>query len=208
MNERHNFILMYNINMARKILIGIDEVGRGCLAGPLTVGAILKKGRVDLRGIKDSKKLSAKQREEWLRRLNAYGVRRKARNVAIASVGAPIIDRIGISAAARLAVGRCLKKLAIRRKPYAIMLDGSLYAPKTYLNQETIIKGDEKIPLIAAASIFAKVWRDKKMARLAKKFPDYALEIHKGYGTLAHRRAIKKHGLSEIHRRSFCRKFV
>lgn len=194
--------------MARKVLIGIDEVGRGCLAGPLTVGAILKDGRVNLRGIKDSKKLSAKQREEWLERLTAYGIRRKARNAAIASVGAPIIDKIGITAAARLAVGRCLKKLAIRHKPYAIVLDGSLYAPKTYLNQETIIKGDEKIPLIAAASIFAKVWRDKKMARLAKKFPDYALEIHKGYGTLAHRRAVKKHGLSEIHRKSFCKKFI
>ena len=192
----------------RKILIGVDEVGRGCLAGPLTVGAILKKGRVNLRGIKDSKKLSAKQREEWRERLKTYGVRRKAFSVAIASVGPQVIDRIGISAAARLAVGRCLKRLAIRRKPYAIMLDGSLYAPKTYLNQESIIKGDEKIPLIAAASIFAKVWRDKKMARLSKKFPDYAMEIHKGYGTLAHRQAIKKHGLSEIHRRSFCKKFI
>src|SRR3989344_8516001 len=102
--------------MKRNYIIGIDEVGRGCLAGPLTVGAILKKGRINLRGIKDSKKLSAKQREEWLRRLNAYGIRRKACNVAIASVGAPIIDKIGITAAARLAVGRCLKKLAINRR--------------------------------------------------------------------------------------------
>ena len=183
-------------------------MGRGCLAGPLTVGAILKKGRVNLRGIKDSKKLSAKQREEWLRQIKNQKLKTKNLEIAIASVGAPIIDKIGISASARLAVGRCLRKLKIENYKLKILLDGSLYAPKTYLNQETIIKGDEKIPLIAAASIAAKVWRDGKMLRLAKKFPRYALEIHKGYGTLIHRRAIKKHGLSEIHRRSFCKKLI
>lgn len=194
--------------MIKKLIIGIDEVGRGCLAGPLTVGAILKKGRVDLRGIKDSKKLSAKQREEWFLKIKEKQLKHKNFEVALASVGAPTIDKIGLSASARLAVGRCLKKFSLQHKFYAIMLDGSLYAPKTYLNQETIIRGDEKIPLIAAASIVAKVWRDGKMKRLSKQFPEYALEIHKGYGTLAHRIAIKKHGLSEIHRRSFCKKLI
>lgn len=200
--------------MAKKFIIGIDEVGRGCLAGPLTIGAILKKGRINLRGIKDSKKLSAKQREKWLSKIKSQKLKTKNLEFVTASVGASIIDKIGITAAARLAVGRCLKKLNSKHEfrnsnfEFRILLDGSLYAPRTYLNQETIIRGDETIPLIAAASIVAKVWRDHKMKRLSKQFPDYALEIHKGYGTLAHRRAIKKHGLSQIHRRSFCKKFI
>ena len=193
--------------MVKKLIIGVDEVGRGCLAGPITVGAILKRGRINLRGIKDSKKLSAKQREEWLLKINNQKFKKGNLAIALSSVGAPIIDRIGITAAARLAVGRCLRRFAVGRKPYAIVLDGSLYAPKTYLNQKTIIKGDEKIPLIAAASIVAKVWRDKKMAKLHAQFPKYRFDLHKGYGTKAHQAAIRKHGLCDIHRRSFCKKF-
>ena len=88
-----------------------------------------------------------------------------------------------------------------------LLLDGSLYAPPEY-PQKTIIKGDEKIPIIAAASVIAKVTRDRKMIRLAKKFPKYSFEIHKGYGTKLHRRLLRKHGLSAIHRRSFCTKFI
>lgn len=202
---------MYDINMTRKFIIGVDEVGRGCLAGPLTVGAILKRGKVNLRGIRDSKKLSAKQREEWARNLKTYSMKHKTFNIAIASVGPVIIDRIGISSAARRAVGSCLRKLKrsiLRVSSAKILLDGSLYAPRTYLNQKTIIKGDEKIPLIAAASIVAKVHRDRKMARLSKNFPEYRLDIHKGYGTRFHQRAIKRHGLSVLHRRSFCAKIT
>ena len=198
--------------MKRNYIIGIDEVGRGCLAGPLTVGAILKKGRVDLRGIKDSKKLSVKQRGEWLEKIKSWNLKHEALSVATASIGAQIIDKIGISAAARLAVGRCLKKLKLSSKfhvsRFKILLDGSLYAPRTYLNQKTIIKGDEKIPLIAAASIVAKVHRDRKMTRLHQLFPQYGFAIHKGYGTKFHSAAIKKHGLSKIHRRSFCSKVM
>lgn len=182
------------------------------MAGPLTVAAIAVTGnskheiRKMLRGIKNSKKLSAKQREEWVARFSAKGGSAsggKNLNIAISSVGAPIIDRIGISRAARLAVGRCLRKLSILNTKYKILLDGSLYAPRTYQNQTTIIKGDEKIPLIAAASIVAKVHRDKKMTRLHKRFPEYGLDVHKGYGTKFHQRAIKKHGPSLLHRRSF-----
>ena len=193
--------------MAR-YLIGVDEVGRGPLAGPVTVGAIAAKGRVDfLRGIKDSKKLSAKQRAEWLSKIKEKQLKYRNFELALASVGPATIDRIGISAAARLAVGRCLKKLKIKNKNHKILLDGSLYAPKTYLNQKTIIKGDEKIPLIAAASIFAKIWRDKKMVRLHEQFPKYRFDLHKGYGTELHRKLVKKHGLSNIHRKTFCTKF-
>ncbi|OHA00355.1 MAG: hypothetical protein A3C07_04285 [Candidatus Sungbacteria bacterium RIFCSPHIGHO2_02_FULL_47_11] len=189
--------------MAR-YLIGIDEVGRGSLAGPITVGAMATKGKLNfLRGIKDSKKLSAKQREKWFSKIKEKQLKHRNFEVALASVRASTIDKIGISAAARLAVGRCLKKLAIRRKPHAIILDGSLYAPRTYLNQTTIIKGDEKIPIIAAASIIAKVTRDRKMVRLAKKYPKYWFDLHKGYGTILHARLLRKFGRSPVHRRSF-----
>ncbi|KKT83297.1 MAG: Ribonuclease HII, partial [Candidatus Giovannonibacteria bacterium GW2011_GWC2_44_9] len=114
--------------------------------------------------IKDSKKLSAKQRGEWLSKIKEKQLKYKNLEIALASVGPSTIDKIGISAAARLAVGRCLAKLnkkgfRCRAASRKILLDGSLYAPRTYVNQQTIIKGDEKIPLIAAASIFAKIWR-------------------------------------------------
>ncbi len=179
------------------------------MAGPITVGAMAVKGRLDfLRGIKDSKKLSARQREEWLSKIKEKQLKHRNFEVVLASVGASTVDKVGISAAARLAVGRCLKKLKIKNKSYKIVLDGSLYAPKTYLNQRTIIRGDEKIPIIAAASIFAKIWRDKKMVRLHEQFPKYRFDLHKGYGTKLHRKLVKKHGLCDIHRRSFCGKLV
>ena len=189
--------------MARYI-IGVDEVGRGPLAGPVTVAAVCAKSFRKFRGIRDSKKFSEKQRGEWLKKINGT----QGLKISVSSVGPALIDRLGISAAARLAVGRCLKKLAIGRKPHAIVLDGSLYAPRTYLNQETIIRGDEKIPLIAAASIVAKTHRDKKMSRLSKEYPLYNFHVHKGYGTKLHRKLVKKHGLCDIHRRSFCGKLV
>src|SRR3989344_8724790 len=180
--------------MARYV-IGIDEVGRGPLAGPITVGAVATKGRIDfLRGIKDSKKLSAKQREEWLSKIKEKQLKYRNFEIALASVGVSTIDKIGISASARLAVGRCLKKLKIKNKNHKILLDGSLYAPRTYQNQKTIIKGDEQIPLIAAASIIAKVARDRMMVRLHNRYPRYGFATHKGYGTAIHRAALAQHG--------------
>lgn len=195
-------------------MIGVDEAGRGPLAGSITaaVAAIDSSFKIRvsrlLQGIKDSKKLSFRQREKWIRRLKT-----EPRLVTThASIGPRTIDRIGITRAAKLAVGRCLKKIekkCFKQAPsYKILLDGSLYAPRTYQNQATIIKGDEKIPLIAAASIVAKVARDQKMVRLSKKYPQYRFDIHKGYGTSLHRRLIKKHGLSRVHRRSFCTRIV
>ncbi|OGF64481.1 hypothetical protein A2661_02990 [Candidatus Giovannonibacteria bacterium RIFCSPHIGHO2_01_FULL_45_24] len=198
--------------MGRKYIIGVDEVGRGPLAGPVTVAAILKRGRINLRGIKDSKKLSAGQREKWLFKIKNQNLKTKNFEIAVASVGAQIIDRVGITAAARLAVGRCLQKLKLGYKlhvpSFKILLDGSLCAPRTYPNQETIIRGDEKLPLIAAASIVAKTHRDKKMIRLHEQFPKYRFDLHKGYGTKLHQKLVKKHGLCDIHRRSFCSRLV
>jgi len=188
--------------------IGIDEAGRGPLAGPISVGAfsvrskdILKK----FKGVKDSKQLSEKQREEWFRKIKSEKAKGKIL-YAVSFSSAGIIDSKGITHATKAALNRCLKRL--ENKDFAplkckILLDGSLYAPSRYTNQKTIIDGDAKEPIIALASICAKVLRDRKMKRLAKKYPRYGFEMHKGYGTKAHYRAIKKHGISPIHRRSF-----
>ena len=191
-----------------KFVIGIDEVGRGPLAGPLTVCAVVKPQRFIWKNFKDSKKLSPQKREEFFLKF-------KKLPYAVSSVSNVLIDKIGMSAAARLAVGRCLTKIKNQKlkikntdQKLKILLDGSLYAPKTYQNQETIIKGDEKIPIIAVASIIAKVKRDRHMKRMHKIFPEYGFAVHKGYGTKAHQEAIKTNGLCAIHRKSFCRKIL
>lgn len=198
-----------------KYIIGIDEAGRGPLAGPITVAAIKitfkispetnmpykndRKYMADLellKNIRDSKKLSAKQRREWLEIL------RKNFEFHVAMVGSQTIDKIGIRRATKLAVARVLRKFS--KKPDLVLLDGSLFAPRRY-NQKTIIKGDEKVALIAAASIIAKTSRDAKMLRLHKKFSQYCFDKHKGYGTKLHYKMLKKHGLSSVHRQSFCK---
>lgn len=187
--------------MAKRYVIGIDEVGRGPLAGPITVAAVVKPKRFVWKNFKDSKKLSPEKREEFFLKF-------KTLSYAVSSINNALIDKLGISTATRLAIGRCLKKLKIENCKLKILLDGSLYAPKTYQNQQTIIRGDEKIPLIAAASIIAKVKRDRYMVRIHKKFPQYGFAIHKGYGTKLHQEAIKIHGFCAIHRKSFCKKFI
>ncbi|MDO8555085.1 MAG: ribonuclease HII, partial [bacterium] len=120
-------------------------------------------------------------------------------------VSSRVIDKIGIQKATKLAVTRVLKKLS--KKPDLVLLDGALFAPKNY-NQQTIIRGDEKVPLISAASIVAKVSRDKKMRRLHKFYPQYQFEKHKGYGTKLHYKMIKKNGISPEHRKSYLKRLV
>jgi ribonuclease HII len=186
----------------RSNIIAVDEAGRGPLAGPIAVAAVAaiknSKGKMQneklLKNIKDSKKLSARQRDKWFKIIkNNFEYR-------VAMVGPEIIDRIGINPATRLAISRIIKRFKIG--PDLVLMDGGLRAPKQY-NQKTIIKGDEKVPLIAAASIMAKVKRDRKMQRLHKNYPEYRLDCHKGYGTKLHYKMIKKNGLSPFHRRSF-----
>lgn len=202
-----------------KYIIGIDEVGRGPLAGPVTVAAVA--ARVNLK-LKDSKKLSPKQREIWFDYIKE-SQKSKAKSqrlyYAIASVSPKVIDRINISKAANLAATRAFQKLV---NSYAIasvltknnnvnvkiFLDGGLYLKKLQttnykLKTKTIIRGDEKIPAISLASIVAKVTRDRMMRKLHKKYPRYAFDQHKGYGTKKHFKAIKKYGPSPIHRKSF-----
>lgn len=183
-----------------RYIVGVDEVGRGPLAGPVFVGAVLvdmkDKNKLKLlKGIKDSKKISKKKREEWNQvLLNNF-------ECHISSVGSSIIDKIGIQKAVLLGVRRVLGKIKI--SPDIILLDGLLKAPGSY-SQETIIKGDEKIHVISAASIVAKVSRDRKMVLMHNDFPGYGLDRHKGYGTRLHYENIRKNGLSSCHRRTFC----
>jgi len=196
-----------------KIFVGIDEVGRGPLAGPITVAALGVKSdkwkamNKALIGIKDSKQLSQKQREIWHIRVTSNPIF----FISCVSIPPRTIDAKGISFAARHAVAQCLEKLAehlpLTTHHSKVLLDGGIRAPAQF-SQETIIKGDEKIPLIAAASIIAKVTRDQHMVRMHKKYPQYGFARHKGYGTRAHFASIKKHGLSKIHRKTFCSRII
>jgi ribonuclease HII len=215
---------------ASPIVIGIDEVGRGALAGPVVVAAALLKtpgvfgGDCELgkRRIKDSKKLSSKQRETWFN----YFKNNSDIQFAVARVYPRRIEKMNISRAANLAALRAYKKLIASSKlsimkqkllansfkltskeiaDIQIFLDGGLFLgngvqPK---NAKTVIKGDEKIPAVAIASIIAKVHRDHFMVRLAKKYPAYGFETHKGYGTKRHYKALRKYGWCDVHRKTF-----
>ncbi len=203
-----------------RYIVGLDEVGRGPLAGPVVVAAALIMQNVKIKDKKlgiprDSKKLTPKQREDWVR----YFENNPKIFYAVAQVSPRVIDKINISAAANLAAwrayGRLIKKSKIhpssnyerasKIKNVGVFLDGGLYLKKKgfYPGAKTIIKGDQKIPAISIASIIAKVYRDDLMNKMAKKHPGYGFEIHKGYGTKAHYSALRKLGPSEIHRLTF-----
>lgn len=207
-----------------KIIIGIDEAGRGPLAGPVTVGMFVaeeKMGKWLLKNVfggklRDSKKLSPEKREE-ICKIFVDLKKLKKIDFNAAHTTAKMIDRIGISKAVSKAITNGLKYLTPlatrgpsprnrRGEELEIRLDGLLKAPEEFKNQKTIIKGDEKDVFIACASILAKVSRDRLMCGLARKYPNYGFEIHKGYGTSSHRKAIKTNGLSGLHRVSFCSK--
>ena len=189
-----------------KWIIGIDEAGRGPLAGPVVVGAvkISRYATKILRGIRDSKKLSAKKREEWF----AFLTKHPQITWAVAAVSPRVIDRVNISCATNLGVRCVCSKLSLERRKLSLeqnghmLLDGGLKLPH-HIPHKVIIKGDEKIPVIAAASIIAKVTRDRQMVRLHKKYPQYRFDIHKGYGTKLHRELVQKFGRSAVHRKSF-----
>lgn len=192
-------------------VIGIDEAGRGALAGPVCVGAVIiptnfdweeafslirTRGEVRLR---DSKKLSASQREV----LFAFIHNHPSVRHAAAFVDARTIDAVGIVPAVREATTQAIASLNADPVTAHVELDAGLQAPPVW-QQESHVRGDEKIPAIALASIVAKVSRDALMEKIAPQYASYDFEVHKGYGTLAHRSAIQKYGLSDIHRASFC----
>jgi len=185
-----------------KYIVGIDEVGRGPIAGPVTVGAVLLSKSYSLRdfkGLKDSKKLTENNKEVWFSRVSVM----PDVSYTVSSVSQKVIDSYGIVHAIRLALSRSLKKLDVEPKDCLVLLDGGLYAPKEFIYQKTIIKGDEKEYEIALASVMAKVTRDRMMVRLSKRFPEYGFDSHKGYGTKKHYEKIKKHGICDLHRKSF-----
>lgn len=187
-------------------IIGIDEAGRGPLAGPVAVGAVCVPsgfGWNALPGVGDSKSLTPAQREKVFAAIGALA-RRQMLMYAVGMAGPRIIDREGIVRALSRALSRTLARLAVAPSACSVRLDGALRAPCVYLNQTTIVGGDATDPAIGAASICAKVLRDRVMVRLARRFPQYGFAAHKGYGTRAHRAAIARHGLCPFHRRSFC----
>ncbi|MEK7586122.1 MAG: ribonuclease HII [Patescibacteria group bacterium] len=212
-----------------RYIIGIDEVGRGPIAGPVAVGAfICKKEFFDSIEIdtplRDSKKLSAKQREKWFVYLKECREKELC-NFAVSYVSSENIDKFGIVKAIQKALDASLNKITkqdggnpnrvgapeerVKRENFlhpartTVYLDGGLKAPVEYINQETVVKGDELHPVISCASIVAKVSRDRVMANYAKEYPLYGFENHMGYGTRAHYEAIKKHGQTVLHRKSF-----
>lgn len=188
-----------------RFLLGVDEAGRGPLAGPVSVGVVAVPEGFDVAkeflGVRDSKKLSEKKREAIFTMLETRVALGDARFI-VAYENERAIDQEGIAVVIRRAVARGVRKLAPDAALVKVQLDGALRAPPEY-SQETIINGDELIPLISLASIAAKVVRDRLMFELAKEYPLYGFEKHKGYGTKAHYDMLKKYGLCVIHRRSF-----
>lgn len=196
-----------------KWVIGIDEVGRGPLAGPVTVCAVVlpyKKyhvsgwaGKKDMwRGLTDSKKMTAISREQWYLETESLS-REFGMRYAIASRTAKQIDTKGIAVCIRECIKSILEELSLDPKECLVLLDGGLKAPIEYVYQETIIRGDASQPVISLASVVAKVTRDKYMTQQHKKFPQYNFEKNKGYGTLFHRMQIKKYGTITLHRLTF-----
>ena len=180
--------------MKELITAGVDEVGRGCLAGPVVSAAVVLKKSINLNLLKDSKKISFNKREEISEHIkkNSYYA------LGIASVEE--ILNLNILQASLLSMKRAIEKLEI--KPGITLIDGN-FAPKGLKNYKTIINGDEKIKVISAASIIAKVYRDKFMIRLSKKFSNYAWDRNFGYGTKAHFEGLKKFGVTSHHRKGF-----
>ena len=176
------------------IIAGVDEVGRGCLAGPVVSAAVVLKKSINLNLLKDSKKISFNKREEISEHIkkNSYYA------LGIASVEE--ILNLNILQASLLSMKRAIEKLEI--KPGITLIDGN-FAPRGLKNYKTIINGDEKIKVISAASIIAKVYRDRFMIRLSKKFSNYAWDRNFGYGTKAHFEGLKKFGVTSHHRKGF-----
>lgn len=190
-----------------KWIVGVDEAGRGPLAGPVAVGVAAVPTDFDwelIPGVGDSKKITAKNREIVFKR--AYELRRdKVIDFRVSLINVSVIDTKGITHAVRIGIQKCFTSLDLNPDQCDVRLDGLLKAPEEFLTQATIIKGDAKEKSIGLASILAKVTRDQHMERLSLKHPEYQFDTHKGYGTKSHRELILQHGLSSEHRASFCR---
>jgi len=174
---------------------GLDEVGRGCLAGPVVAAAVILSPDIHLPGVRDSKVLSSKQREVF-----NEAIREKALAVSVAQVEPAEIDRINILRASLKAMAQAVDNLDLR--PRALLIDGNQPIPHT-LPQKTLVKGDQRSLSVAAASIVAKVFRDSLMEKMHRHYPHYNFASNKGYATSEHRKAIKLYGCCPIHRKTF-----
>lgn len=179
----------------RRIVCGVDEAGRGPLAGPVFAAAVILADPPPLCGLADSKRLSAKRREALFHEIQKYAV-----SWAIAQASVEEIDRLNILQASLLAMARAVGELSVR--PKEILVDGNR-APPVSMRVRTVVGGDASVPAISAASILAKVARDRCMDDLHEKFPEYGFDRHRGYGTAAHMSALERWGASAVHRRSF-----
>jgi ribonuclease HII len=176
------------------ITAGVDEVGRGCLAGPVVSSAVILKETVNLSLLKDSKKISFNKRIEIAKHIKLNST------YAIGMASVKEILSLNILQASLLSMQRAIDQLLI--KPELILIDGN-FAPKGLKKFKTIINGDEKVKSISAASIIAKVYRDQLMIKLSEKFQNYAWERNFGYGTKAHMEGLKKFGVTSHHRKGF-----
>ena len=182
--------------MAEFVLVcGVDEAGRGPLAGPVSAAAVILDPARPIAGLADSKKLSEKQRD-----LLAPLIRERAIAWAVAYASVAEIDQLNILQATLLAMRRAVSALQV--PPQQVLVDG-LYCPQTGIPSQAIVKGDSKVAAISAASILAKTARDELMLGLHQRYPQYGFAAHKGYPTPAHLAALRLHGVSDAHRRSF-----
>ena len=178
-----------------KIIAGVDEVGRGNLIGPVYAAAVILNKSINKKDLKDSKKISKNQRERFFKIIKKNSIW----SIGIASIEE--IEKLNILNASLLAMKRAIKKL--KKKPSLVLIDGNKLPKLQNYNLKYIIKGDQKIPSISAASIIAKVSRDRFITKLSKKFKKYAWENNFGYGTKEHLNALKKFGPTKYHRKNF-----
>lgn len=179
---------------------GVDEAGRGPLCGPVVAAAVILPKDEYIEGVNDSKKLTEKKREKLY-----DDIMMKAVAVSIGISDVDVIEKVNILNATKLAMKQAIEKLSI--KPDYVLIDGNQMIDIN-IKAETVVSGDAKSESIAAASIIAKVTRDRMLIEFDKKYPEYGFAKHKGYGTKSHIEAIQKYGLTDIHRPSFCKKFV
>ena len=198
-NLKKEELTLYNENV--KYICGIDEAGRGPLAGPVVIGAVILPMDSLIEGVNDSKKVSEKKREKVFEEIISQAI---SYNVGI--VDQNTIDEINILNATKLGVKKAIEGLEV--KPDLILIDALTNIETFGIPYKSIIKGDAKEYSIAAASIIAKVTRDRMMIEWDKIFPQYGFAKHKGYGTAAHIQALKENGPCMLHRKSFIKKFV
>lgn len=183
------------MNEILKITAGVDEVGRGSLAGPVVAAAVILDMNRPIQGLADSKKLSEKKREQL-----AEEIMEKSTAWSVARASVAEIDEMNILQASLLAMQRAIVSLTVQ--PEYVLVDGN-QPPKIDIPTDTVIKGDSKIPAISAASILAKVSRDNEMIEMENRYPGYGFAGHKGYPTRQHLEALEKLGITDIHRQSF-----